>query len=173
MTDPDRPAGAADDATDDSSATPPGEGAEQPAAVSERTVEAVVRQQLSKALGGKRGMAEAALPTLAFTVSFLATQHLKLALGLGVAAAVLLAVVRLVQRSSVQFVVNSLFGIGIAAIFALRSGDAEDAFLPGIIYNAVYAAVLILTVVIRCPRSGCSSARSPETPRAGATTRPW
>ena len=32
------------------------------------TVEAVVRQQLSTALGGRRGMVEAAVPTLLFTV---------------------------------------------------------------------------------------------------------
>ena len=35
------------------------------------TVEAVVRQQLSKALGGRRGMAEAAVPTILFTVTWL------------------------------------------------------------------------------------------------------
>lgn len=32
--------------------------------VTEGTVEALVRAQLSKALGGKRGMVEAAIPTL-------------------------------------------------------------------------------------------------------------
>ncbi|CAM3897348.1 DUF3159 domain-containing protein [Nocardiopsis rhodophaea] len=122
--------------------------------VSEQTVEAVVRAQLSKALGGKRGMVEAAVPTIAFTVSYIITQNLQLGLGLGIGAAVLLAIARLVQRSSVQFVFNSLFGIAIAAIFALRSGDAEDAFLPGIIYNAVYAVVLTLTIVVRWPAMG-------------------
>ncbi|MBB6171238.1 hypothetical protein HNR23_001298 [Nocardiopsis mwathae] len=131
----------------------PSENGEQPQ-VSEQTVEAVVRAQLSKALGGKRGMVEAAVPTIAFTVTYIVSQHLQLALGLGVGAAVALALVRIVQRSSVQFVFNSLFGIGIAAIFALRSGEAEDAFLPGIIYNAVYALVLIGTIVIRWPAVG-------------------
>ncbi|RNL85006.1 DUF3159 domain-containing protein [Halostreptopolyspora alba] len=153
MTDHDRPASEAGD-SDPTSAGPPGEEAERSTRVSEETVESVVRQQLSKALGGKRGMAEAAAPTLVFTGSYLATQELKLALVLGGTAALLLAVVRVLQRSSVQFVVNSLLGIGIAAIFALRSGDAEDAFLPGIIYNAVYAAVLILTIAIRWPAVG-------------------
>ncbi len=153
MTDQDRPAGG-DDASGTSSAAPPGGDSGRSAGVSEQTVEAVVRQQLSKALGGKRGMAEAAAPTIVFTVSYLATQELRLALGVGVGAALILAVVRLVQRSSVQFVVNSLIGIAIAAFFALRSGDAEDAFLGGIIYNAVYAAVLIVTIVVRWPAVG-------------------
>ncbi|MDA2807111.1 DUF3159 domain-containing protein [Nocardiopsis suaedae] len=130
------------------------EGAVSEGAVSEGTVEAVVRAQLSKALGGKRGMVEAAVPTLTFTVAYLASQELKLALGLGIGAALVLGAVRLAQRSSVQFVFNSVFGIAIAAVFALRSGDAEDFALPGIIYNAVYAAVLMLTIVIRWPAVG-------------------
>ncbi|MFC7327361.1 DUF3159 domain-containing protein [Marinactinospora rubrisoli] len=122
--------------------------------VSEQTVEAVIRGQLAKALGGKRGMVEAAVPTITFTATYLLTTEVRMALWLGVGAAVLLAIVRLVQRSSVQFVLNSLFGIGIAAVFALRSGQAEDAFLPGIIYNAGYAMVLILTILVRWPAIG-------------------
>ena len=126
------------------------------------TVEAVVRAQLSRALGGRRGMLEAAVPTILFTLAFLGTKELALALTVSVAAAVVLLVVRLVQRSSVQFVVNSLFGIGIGAFFAWRSaqsgGDVNDQalayFLPGIIYNAVYAVAISLSVLVRWPVVG-------------------
>ncbi len=126
------------------------------------TVESVVRAQLSKALGGKRGMLEAAVPTLAFTITFLTTHSLRAGLLLSVSTAVLLLVVRLVQRSTPQFVINSLVGIGIGALFAYRSaqggGDASDNalayFLPGIIYNAGYSVVLLFTVVIGWPVVG-------------------
>ncbi len=64
------------------------------------TVEAVVRAQLSKALGGKRGMVEAAVPTLVFTLLFLPTRDLRLAVGISVAVALVLLAVRLVQRST-------------------------------------------------------------------------
>ncbi|KUP97725.1 hypothetical protein AC529_05375 [Thermobifida cellulosilytica TB100] len=134
------------------------------ARVSEHTVEEVVRGQLAKALGGRRGMVETAVPTVVFTCTYLLCTNygwqaagldpLRLGLVLGGAAAVALAVVRLVQRSSVQYVVNSLFGIAIAAVFALRSGQAEDAFLPGIIYNSGYALVLILSILVRWPAIG-------------------
>lgn len=126
---------------------------EQPA-VDARTVEDVVRAQLSQALGGKRGMLEGALPTLGFTLTYLPTRELRLALGVGIGLAVVLLVVRVVQRQPVQFVVNSLVGIGIAAIFASRSGKAEDVFLPGIIYNAVYTVLLTLSIVVRWPLVG-------------------
>ncbi|QBI54731.1 DUF3159 domain-containing protein [Streptomonospora litoralis] len=138
----------------DSAEDPADDGSAASKPVSEQTVESVVRGQLSKALGGKRGMVETAIPTLAFTLGYMSTEELRLSLGLGFVLAIALAVVRLVQRSSVQFVVNSLFGMAIAAIFALRSGDAEDFALPGIIYNAVYAVVLTITILIRWPAMG-------------------
>ncbi|MFE1103608.1 DUF3159 domain-containing protein [Nocardiopsis alba] len=127
---------------------------ERPTVVTEGTVEALVRAKLAEALGGKRGMVEAAIPTLTFTISYIVLSELKLSIMLGVGAALLLGVVRLLQRSSVQYVVTSLFGIGIAALFAMRSGNASDAFLPGIIYNAVYAVVLSLSVLVRWPAIG-------------------
>lgn len=130
--------------------------------VGSETVEAVVRSQLARALGGKRGMLEAAVPTIIFTVIFLSSESLELAVAVSVAAALVLLAVRLVQRSSVQFVMNSLFGIAIGAFFAWRSarggGDASDQalayFLPGILYNAVYTVLIIFTIVIRWPLVG-------------------
>ena len=123
-------------------------------AVDARTVEAVIRHQLSQALGGARGMAEGAIPTVAFTLVYIVTDELRLALVAGAALAVVALVIRIVQRQPVQFVVNSIVGIAIAAVFALRSGKAEDVFLPGIIYNAAYAALMTLTVLARWPVVG-------------------
>jgi hypothetical protein len=118
------------------------------------TVEKVLREQLAKALGGVRGMVEAAIPTIGFTVSWIVTRELRLSLGIGAGLAVLLLIIRVAQRSTVQFVFNSLVGIAIAAFFALRSGKAEDAFLPGILYNAGYAAAMTFSIIVRWPIVG-------------------
>ena len=118
------------------------------------TVEAVVRRQLTKALGGKRGTVEAAVPTAAFAIAWMATHQLELALGVSIGAAVVLLVARLVQRQTLQFVLTSMIGIAVAAFFALRSGKAEDAFLPGIMYNAVVAAAVIFSIIVRWPFIG-------------------
>ncbi len=118
------------------------------------TVEALVRAQLAKALGGKRGMLEGAIPTLGFTITWVSTHNLKLALVLSGALAVVALLLRIIARSSVQFVFNAMVGITIAAIFALRSGRAEDAFLPGLIYNAAYAVLLVGSVLVRWPLIG-------------------
>jgi len=133
-----------------------------PAPVGAATVEQVVRAQLSKALGGRRGMLEAAVPTLAFTLIFVTTKRLEPAVGVSVATAVLLLVVRLVQRSTPQFVLNSLVGIGIGAYFAWRSarggGDANEQalayFVPGLVYNAGYATLMLFSTVVRWPLVG-------------------
>lgn len=118
------------------------------------TVEAVVRRQLTKALGGKRGTVEAAVPTAAFAIAWMATHQLELALGVSIGAAVVLLTARLVQRQTLQFVLTSMIGIAVAAFFALRSGKAEDAFLPGIMYNAVVAAAVIFSIIVRWPFIG-------------------
>jgi hypothetical protein len=133
---------------------------EEPSA--QRTVEEVVRGELSKALGGRRGMVEAAVPTAAFTILFLTTHDLRLAVLISVGAALALLVARLAARSTPQFVLNSLFGIGIGAAFAWRSarggGDANDQalayFLPGIIYNSAYSVVMALSIAVRWPLLG-------------------
>jgi hypothetical protein len=122
--------------------------------VSTETVEHVVRARLSSSLGGRRGIVEGALPTVGFTLAYVITHELRTALILSVSLAVVLLVLRIVARQPVQFVVNSLVGIGVAALFASRSGRAEDVFLPGIIYNAVYAVVMTLSVVLRWPVVG-------------------
>lgn len=126
------------------------------------SVEKIVRAQLAKALGGRRGMIEAAVPTVLFTVIWLSTRELVLALSVSAAAAVLALVVRLVQRSTVQFCVNALVGIGIGwafvALAASRGGDADDQalayFLPGLLYNAGYTVVLSLTTLVGWPLMG-------------------
>ena len=141
---------------------PPADAGTTEAAPSLETVEAVVRRQLATALGGRRGMIEAAVPTLLFTITWLTQRNLTLALTISVAAALLLLAVRLVQRTTPQFVLNALFGIGIGWVFvrisASRGGD-EDAqalayFLPGILYNGVYGLVFAFTCVIGWPVVG-------------------
>ncbi len=114
------------------------------------TVEALVRHQLSAALGGRRGMIEAAVPGLVFTAVWLPTDNLRWALiaSLGVAGLALLA--RLLQRSTMQYVFNAIFGIGIGWVFvqwADSAGATEDEkklafFLPGILISLAYTVVL-------------------------------
>lgn len=126
------------------------------------TVEQVVRRQLAQALGGTRGMLEAAVPTIAFTVLYVTRRDIWLAIEVSLACAGVLLLVRILQRSSPQFVLNSFVGIGIGALFAwLASRSGSDPnhvalayFLPGVLYNAGYAVVMVMTIAVRWPLVG-------------------
>jgi len=126
------------------------------------TVEQVVRSQLARALGGRRGMLEAGLPALVFTLVWFTTRDLRVSLVAAVALAVLFVVVRLVQRSTLQFAMNALFGIGVGWLFvwmaARGGGDVDDQalafFLPGILVSTVMSVLLVLSCLTRWPAVG-------------------
>ena len=118
------------------------------------TVEALIRRRLSAALGGWRGSLETALPTAVFVISWTWTQDVKVAAGAALAVAVVLAVIRVVQKSSLSHVAGAVFATAIAAFFAVRSGRAEAAFLPGILTNAAFLALALVSVATRWPAVG-------------------
>ena len=118
------------------------------------TVEELLRDKLSEAIGGWRGAVESAIPTLAFALAWSRTQNLQTALVVaGVCVGVLL-LVRLVQHTDIRFIAYAAVGVGISAFFALRSGKAEDAFLPGMLQNAGLLVLLLATNLARWPLFG-------------------
>ena len=118
------------------------------------TVEALIRHRLATALGGWRGSVETALPTVVFVVLWTWRQDVTLAAGAALVVALVLAAVRVLQRSSLAHVAGAVFATAIAAFFAVRSGRAEAAFLPGILTNAAYLAATLVSIVARWPAVG-------------------
>lgn len=109
---------------------------------------------VSAAVGGPRGVIESALPTLLFVVLFVITRDLTVAAVAAVAAVLVALLVRLVQRQSPSSVLGGLLGVGIGAVWALRSGEGTDFYVPGLITNAVAAAILLLSIAVRRPLVG-------------------
>ena len=126
------------------------------------TVEAVVRRQMAKSLGGRRGMLEAGLPGIAFTLVWLILQNLQASLIAGCAVAAVALALRLVQRSTVQYVANAIVGIaigwGVVHIARGMGGSQQDQalafFLPGIIITGVYTLAMIVSCLARWPVIG-------------------
>lgn len=118
------------------------------------TVEEVIRRRLSTALGGWRGSLETAAPTITFVALWVWRQDLVMAVTVAGVVTVLLAGVRLAQRQSLQYVLTAVFATAVAAFFALRSGRAEDAFLPGILTSAAWGAACLVSVLVRWPAVG-------------------
>jgi hypothetical protein len=126
------------------------------------TVEAMVRAQMATSLGGRRGIIEAAIPGVLFTVVWLATKDITLALATGGAGVAIALVIRLVQRSTVQYVFNAAFSIAIGYLFtriaASTGGDASDQalayFLPGILFSLGYTIVFGTSCLFGWPLVG-------------------
>ena len=118
------------------------------------TVEELLRERIALVVGGWRGGIESALPTLVFVVAWTATHDTRLTLvasGLTLAA---LALVRLLRRETVRFVGYSAAVLAVAAFFAIRSGRAQDAFLPGMIGTGATMLVLAVANLTRWPLFG-------------------
>ncbi len=118
------------------------------------TVESLIRHRLGEALGGLRGSIETALPMIVFVICWSTTSDRRISLGAAGAVTLVLAIARLVQRQTLQFVLGSLFATGLAAFFALRSGQAQDAFLPGILTSLAWGIGSLLSVALRWPIIG-------------------
>ena len=62
--------------------------------------------------------------------------------------------VRLLQRQSVWGAVSGLVAVAICLVWAWRSNEARNYYMLGFITNAVYVALLSLSLVVRVPAVG-------------------
>lgn len=112
------------------------------------------RFSVADAVGGVRGLMESVAPGMVFVVVFVVTRDLSTTLIASISVAVVAVLARLVQRTPVAPALGGFFGVAIGVLWAWRSGDAEDYFALGLWTNALYAAGLVLSVVIRWPAVG-------------------
>ncbi len=91
---------------------------------------------------------------LVFVIVWSTTSDRNTSLGAAAALTVVFAIARLAQRQTLQFVLGSILATALAAFFALRSGQAEDAFLPGILTSCAYLIATVVSVLVRWPLIG-------------------
>lgn len=118
------------------------------------TAEEVIRARLSAALGGIRGSVETALPTVAFVGAWVWRHDVTTAVAASAVVVLVLLVSRLVARQTTRYVLSAVAATAVAAFFALRSGRAQDAFLPGILTSAAWGAAALVSVLARWPVVG-------------------
>ncbi|SDP16381.1 Protein of unknown function [Nakamurella panacisegetis] len=105
-------------------------------------------------MGGPMGMLDSGLPVVVFVLVNAIWHHLGWAIGSALAAGAAIAVARLVRRKPVTQAVAGLFGVGIAAFIAYRTGSAKGYFLFGIWSFVLYGSVLLLSILVRWPLIG-------------------
>lgn len=105
-------------------------------------------------LGGPRGLLEAVLPLTVFSVAYALTENV---LGCVVAALVPAAVLslwRLLAREPITQALSGLFVLALGGYIAVRTGRAENMFVPQLLKNVGFAVVLMVSVLVRWPLIG-------------------
>jgi hypothetical protein len=110
-------------------------------------------EQMADQLGGWRGLVESSVPVVVFVLVNVITD-LNPALIASVGVALAIAGLRLAQRRPIRHALNGLFGVGIGALMAWRTGNEKDFYLPGILYGIGYGLALLASVAIRQPLVG-------------------
>ncbi len=111
------------------------------------------RHMVLEQLGGWRGMVDASLPTIAFIVAN-SVGGLTVGIWAAAVAAVLVFLLRLVRKESIQQAVSGLFAVAVAVVIAARTGEARDFFVLGIVRNAGIGVVLLGSLPFRWPLVG-------------------
>jgi hypothetical protein len=109
---------------------------------------------LLKAMGGVHGIVETVLPGLIFVLIFALSLDPWLAIYVSAGASVLFTTWRLIRRQAPTQALVGLGGVVVSAVLAVMTGRAEDNFLIGIVTNAVYGAVFLLSIIVRWPIIG-------------------
>jgi hypothetical protein len=98
-------------------------------------------------------MVDATLPTLAFIVAN-GVAGLRTGVWAALVSALLVFLLRLVRRESVQQAISGLLAVGIAVALAAASGEARNFFALGIVRNGAIAVVLLGSIPLRRPLVG-------------------
>lgn len=113
------------------------------------------RAQLEQAIGGWRGALESSVPTLAFLLTYQFSDHnLPRSIQAAAVLAIAAALIRIVRRGSLQFIVSGVIGVAVSAWLVARTGNAKDYFVPGLITNVLWGLAYLVSVFVRYPLIG-------------------
>jgi Protein of unknown function (DUF3159) len=113
----------------------------------------VPRLDLAVMIGGRRGVLDTTAPGVALvTVDTFAPLGWAIAVSVGVALC--LAVLRRLRGQPLRQTAMGVVGIAFAAGLAAVTGDPKKFFLPGILINAAYALVTLVSIAVRRPLIG-------------------
>lgn len=104
-------------------------------------------------MGGIAGMVYSAVPIIVFVVAN-SLANLTVGIWSALGSAVVITIVRLVRKETLQPAISGFFGVAIATFIAYRTGEARGFFLWGIWLSLVYGGVFVGSVLVRWPLVG-------------------
>ena len=112
------------------------------------------REKVMQALGGKKGIIDVGLPSILFLVVFNLNEDLRQALFASIALSLVLAIIRLAKRDTIQHALSGVIGTLICAWLANRTGNPSDVFLPKLAINLIYGTVYLIANIAGWPILG-------------------
>ncbi len=112
------------------------------------------RDKVVNALGGKKGLIDSGVPSVVFLIVFNVTKEVNTAIWAALSLSLILAIIRLIQKETIQHSVSGVIGVLICAYFANRSGNAEDFYIPKLLTNLGYGVVYLMANLVGWPILG-------------------
>lgn len=112
------------------------------------------KETVLKALGGKKGLIDSGLPSVIFLVAFNVKHDLRQAIVAALSLSIVLAIIRLAKKDTIQHSVSGILGVLICAYFANRSGNASDFYIPKLLTNLAYGTAYLVANLVGWPLLG-------------------
>ena len=106
------------------------------------------------ALGGKKGLLDSGLPAVLFLIIFNISDDLQVALYGAIGTSIVLTIIRLAMKDTIQHVISGLIGVLFCAYLANRSGNASDFYIPKLLTNLAYGSAYLIANLAGWPIIG-------------------
>ena len=112
------------------------------------------KEKILAAMGGKKGLLDSGLPALIFLLVFNLKKDVTTASYVALALSLVLTLIRLVRRETIQHAISGVIGVAICAWLSNQTGKAEDFYLPGLWTNLGYGIAYMISNLLRWPVLG-------------------
>lgn len=112
------------------------------------------KAKILDALGGKKGLLDSALPAVLFLIIFNISDDLQVALYGAIGTSIVLTIIRLAMKDTIQHVISGLIGVLFCAYLANRSGNASDFYIPKLLTNLAYGSAYLIANLAGWPIIG-------------------
>ena len=112
------------------------------------------KETVINALGGKKGLIDSGLPSVIFLIIFNIKHDLQLAIWAAILVSLVLTILRLAKKDTIQHSISGIVGVLICAYFANRSGQASDFYIPKLLTNLGYGSAYLIGNILGWPILG-------------------
>ncbi|MGQ4518113.1 DUF3159 domain-containing protein [Dermabacteraceae bacterium P13077] len=108
----------------------------------------------SRAVGGKRGLAEGVVPTAIFVIAYTISRDVALSGALAGASIAVFLLLRIIAKQRIDQVFGGAVAVGIGVLWALKTGNDSAVYLPSLLVAGLYGGICLLSILLGHPLVG-------------------